>query len=94
MSELPRPMFVARDTYRARRTMDAARLLPLLGMILLLGFLPLLRVKGGGAEVGGSSSGTMLFMFAVWVLLIAVAAWMARPLREIDQADSKPLHKD
>jgi hypothetical protein len=94
MIDPPRPMFVARDTYRARRTMDAARLLPLLGAILLLGFLPLLRVKGRAAEIGGSSSGTMLFMFAVWVLLIAVAAWMARPLRQIDQADSKTQYKD
>lgn len=86
MKEGSRPLFVARDTYRARRTMDAARLLPLLGVILWLGLLPLMR---GNPTNGGSTSGSVLFLFGVWIILIALAAVLARPLSRIEREDAK-----
>lgn len=88
MKETQRPLFVARDTYRARRTMDAARLLPVLGIIFFLGLLPLLRANVLEDDPSGAISRSVLFMFGVWVVLIGLAAVLARPLRKIDQQDS------
>lgn len=77
----PRPTgrraeFVARDTYRRRRMIDAAGLLPLLGAFLFL--LPLLWVGAlGGAP---RTSHVMLYLFAVWALLVLLSALVSRGL--------------
>lgn len=61
-------VFLARRGYRRRRLADASRALPVLGAFLFL--LPAL----GAAE---GASGVLVYLFAVWGLLIALAAAMA-----------------
>ncbi|MEH6835488.1 MULTISPECIES: hypothetical protein [Falsihalocynthiibacter] len=90
MNEPSRPLFVAHATYRARRTMDAARLLPLLGVILLVGVLTLIRSNASDDGISGS----VLFMFGVWVVLIALAALLARPLHRIGRKEYKASKSD
>lgn len=71
MREPQEPLFLARRTYRQRRLMDAARLLPWLGTLLFS--LPLLWSEAATAT-------GLLYIFAVWVVLIAIAAAFARGL--------------
>ncbi len=71
MREPQEPLFLARRTYRQRRLMDAARLLPWLGTLLFC--LPLLWREAATAT-------GLLFIFAVWMVLIALAAVFARGL--------------
>ncbi|WP_380053053.1 hypothetical protein ACFE33_10490 [Falsihalocynthiibacter sp. SS001] len=94
MKEPIRPVFLERSTYRARRTTDAARLLPLTGAFLLLGLLPLVRTRSETGEPLGTSSGTVLFLFGVWVILIALAAYLSGPLGRIDRTDTKPAQEE
>ncbi len=75
------PLFLARAVYRKRRLRDAARLLPILGFWLLL--LPLLW----GQALGNGAGRTVVFVFGVWALLIAVAAGLAPGLAR-PEADS------
>lgn len=67
------PLFVARATYRSRRRMDAARLLPVLGIVLVL--LPLLWSPRDDALRDTAVDG--IYIFAIWALLVGVAAWLA-----------------
>ena len=67
------PEFLARDGYRLRRTMDAARLLPVFGTFLFL--LPVLWA-------GGQSRGGYIYLFAIWIGLIVIAAVLSRRLKE------------
>lgn len=73
------PVFLARAPYRRRRLRDAARLLPVVGVLLLL--LPLLWT--GDARIS-LSAGDVIYFFAVWSVLIAVAAAFAPGLRRGD----------
>lgn len=68
-----RPVFLGRIPYRRRRLRDAARLLPLFGLFGLV--LPLLWSPPGVAL--RQVSGDLVYLFAVWVGLIAVAAAFA-----------------
>jgi hypothetical protein len=77
-----RPLFLAREPYRQRRLRDAARLLPVLGLVLLL--LPLLWAPTG---VVAMTSGDVVYFFAVWILLIGLAAGFAPGLRQGDGED-------
>ena len=70
-----RPLFLGRKGYRARRLRDAARLLPVLGLVLLL--LPMLWAPAVRATVADA-----IYLFVVWVALIAAAAALARRLRQ------------
>lgn len=61
-----------RQTYRRRRLMDIARLLPVLGALLLA--LPLLWPEASthpAARGGVSMSSAIIYIFAVWIGLIA-----------------------
>ena len=69
-------VFLARRSYRRRRMADAARLLPLAGGILFC--VPLLWKV---AEDGARTVGVMIYVFALWVLLVAVSALVSRHLR-------------
>lgn len=80
------PLFVARRTYRRRRLRDAARLLPLFGAFLFL--LPILWEPGASAQRDTAPDG--IYLFAIWGLLIAVAAAMAPGLRAETQDDGAP----
>ena len=68
-----RPVFLGRIPYRRRRLRDAARLLPVFGLFLLV--LPLLWLPPGPAL--RPLSDDLVYLFAVWVGLILVAAAFA-----------------
>ncbi|MCB6177552.1 hypothetical protein LHP98_05335 [Rhodobacter sp. Har01] len=79
-----RPVFLGRIPYRRRRLRDAARLLPLFGLFLLV--LPLLWSPPGSAL--RLLSGDLVYLFAVWLGLIGVAAGFAPGLsRHADDGD-------
>ena len=78
------PLFLARAVYRRRRLRDAARLLPLLGLFLLL--LPLMWGEPSGKGAGQ----TVVYVFAAWGTLIALAAYLAPGLaRPEGEAEAK-----
>ena len=77
------PLFLARAVYRRRRLRDAARLVPLVGAFLLL--LPMLWRQEGGLGAGWD----WLSLFAVWALLIGLAAALAPGLAAAD-SDAEP----
>jgi len=65
-------VFLERRSYRRRRLIDAVRLLPVLGVMLMM--LPLFWPSGpdaSGEPVAMSTA--VIYVFAVWVLLIAAA---------------------
>ncbi len=68
--------FLPRSGYRLRRLHDAARLLPLFGLFLLV--LPVLWTPTDDELRRTASDG--IYLFAVWIGLIAVAALFARKL--------------
>ncbi|SPF81554.1 hypothetical protein [Pseudoprimorskyibacter insulae] len=80
------PLFVERQTYRRRRLMDAARVVPVVG--LFLWSIPLLWSKLPEAAV--PTSRALLFVFGVWVALIAVAFLISLPLRPVDKPEDQP----
>lgn len=70
---LPRePLFLARQNYRRRRLADAARVVPVIGGVLF--FLPLLAADQGR----NGTVGWLVYVFAIWLLLIVLAAVLAR----------------
>ncbi|SLN14319.1 hypothetical protein PSA7680_00314 [Pseudoruegeria aquimaris] len=83
MKEPQKSVFVARETYRQRRTMDAARLLPLFGILALL--LPLFWSETVTAERGTSRG--IVYLFSVWIVLILCAAYLSRRLRSVLRKD-------
>ena len=70
------PVFLERQSYRRRRVIDAARMLPFIGMLLWL--IPLLWREDG--EVAVRSSSAILYLFGVWILLVAGAAVLSAKL--------------
>jgi hypothetical protein len=85
MSRRKGPLFLARRSYRLRRMRDAARLLPLLGGFLV--FLPVLWQPAATSTRDTAADG--VYLFAVWAVLIVVAALMARGLG--DTAEDEPM---
>ena len=89
------PVFLARARYRQRRLRDALRLLPIVGGVLWL--VPLLWPRG--AEGPGNAT-ALLYVFAVWVILIVAGAVLAARLDpEADQGpdagrDVAPAQED
>lgn len=84
MNDPRQPLFLERETYRQRRTTDAARLLPILGFLALC-----LPILWGGAG-GRFTSVGVIYLFGVWVVLIAVAMILARRLRKVDAERGTP----
>ncbi len=72
------PLFLPRVGYRKRRLVDAARLLPVFGGFLLL--LPILWAPGETAA--GDTAPDGMYLFAVWAVLIGVAACLAPGLAD------------
>ncbi len=74
MSGPPKPpIFLQRQNYRQRRVRDAARFLPFVGIILWA--LPLSWANDpDGGPIGSAG---LIYIFAVWVLLIVLAAFLA-----------------
>jgi hypothetical protein len=79
------PLFLARAPYRRRRLRDAARLLPVLGVFLLV--MPLLWVEEAQLSL---NSGDVIYFFAVWLVMIGLAAAFAPGLRRGEEGDEKP----
>lgn len=77
------PLFLKRGSYRKRRLRDGARMLPVLGLFLFL--LPILWAPGETAEADTATDG--LYLFAVWIALVLVAALMAPGLAEDSASD-------
>ena len=74
-------MFLERRSYRRRRLMDALRLLPILG--LMLWTLPVFWPSGPDASATSGPvpmSHAVLYVFAVWIVLIALAFGLWRTL--------------
>lgn len=71
------PIFLQRQNYRQRRVRDAARFLPFVGVVLWA--LPL----SWGHDLAGGQIGSagLIYIFAVWVLLIVLAAFLASRIR-------------
>ena len=65
MSDARNLKFLARGPYRKRRLRDLGRSLPIFGAVLIS--IPLLW------SVGAPNSRAILYLFGVWLLLIAVA---------------------
>jgi len=70
------PQFLARASYRQRRLRDVAAMVPILGGLLLV--VPLLWPRGAGES---QTSSAMIYIFAVWVILIGVALFLSKAIR-------------
>jgi hypothetical protein len=66
-------LFLPRPEYRRRRLVDAARLLPVFGGFLIL--LPILWAPGDGQVRATAWDG--IYLFAIWAVLVGLAAWLA-----------------
>ena len=73
---LRRPLFLEKAHYRRSRAIDAARILPIAGFVLLL--LPILWT--GNERIGITHAA--LFVLGLWALLIVLAFWLGRLLRD------------
>ncbi|MDR0808976.1 MAG: hypothetical protein LBE86_07610 [Gemmobacter sp.] len=82
------PIILARRAYRQRRLRDAVRLLPLAGAFLFL--LPILW----SSPEGNVTATDGIYLFAVWLGLVALAALMARALGAEEELDTPPLSGD
>ena len=67
------PLFLKRQSYRRRRLRDAARMLPIVGIFFFL--LPILWSPGETLRKDTAPDG--VFLFAIWLGLVAVAAALA-----------------
>jgi hypothetical protein len=83
------PVFLARRSYRLRRLRDGARLLPLAGAFLVL--LPIFWAPPEGVRHDTARDG--IYLFAVWLGLIVLAALLSRGLGSGEEDDA-PAGRD
>ena len=76
-------VFLERRSYRKRRMMDALRLLPVLG--LLLWMLPIFWPSAEAATGSVALSVAVTYVFAVWIVLIAIAFALSLVTRQSRQ---------
>lgn len=81
------PLFLARRSYRRRRMMDAVRLLPAFGGAALM--LPLLWRPAESPEPDTAHG--LVYLFVVWVVLIAAALALSRGLAPALLAPEEPV---
>lgn len=77
------PLFLPRPEYLRRRLVDAGRLLPVFGGVLLL--LPVLWRPAETEARDTASDG--LYLFLIWGVLVALAAWLAPGLADAADDD-------
>ena len=84
MKQVSEPkLFVEPRNYRARRMVDGLRILPIVGIFLIA--MPLFW---GVSKTPIQSSDVMLFVFAVWAILIVINCIMTRRIgKERDWLD-------
>lgn len=78
-------VFLERRSYRRRRMRDAARLLPVLGVFAWA--IPLLWSHEAGASP--SVSGALIYVFTVWIVLVAVGAVLSVLTGDGDEAGAE-----
>lgn len=87
----PRPTPAAteaqRRAWRRDRLRDSARLLPFLGVVMIL--IPDLVLSGADAA-NGATQGWLVYLFAVWLLLVGLAGLIARGHSQKADEDSVP----
>ncbi|MFT6452116.1 MAG: hypothetical protein ACJA06_001606 [Halocynthiibacter sp.] len=76
------PLFLERRSYRRRRLIDMARLLPVLACFLWM--IPLLWSSGEGTARTGRA---MLYIFSIWIVVIAISAFLSRRLARTEAED-------
>lgn len=72
-------VFLERRAYHKRRMRDLARAVPIFGVVLW--GIPLLWRQG---EDGAANSNALIYIFAVWIVLIALAVIVSRAVRSED----------
>lgn len=78
MSRAPLPpIFLQRASYRQRRLRDGVKLVPFLGVILWT--IPLAWPTGG--DEGDIGAQSLIYIFGVWVVLIALTAILSSRIR-------------
>lgn len=82
MTQNNAPLFLERRSYRRRRLIDMARLLPVLACFLWM--IPLLWSGGDGTAPTGRA---MLYIFSIWIVLIAISALISRRLARTEAED-------
>jgi hypothetical protein len=90
MPHTNQPLFLARRSYRRRRMMDAVRVLPLFGTVLLM--IPLLWRPAETTEADTAHG--VVYLFAIWALLIVSAFGLARGLAPALLVDEEPVGPD
>lgn len=93
MARRDQPLFVERSGYRQRRVIDSLRLVAIFGTVLWM--VPMIWPSAEDApDKAISTSGALLYVFGVWVLLIALAALLHFRLRrapiQSDDPDGVP----
>ena len=78
-------VFLERRAYHKRRMRDLARALPVFGLVLW--GIPLLWSQGEG---GTANRDAVVYIFAVWILLIALAAIISRAVRSDNPPPEPP----
>jgi len=92
MSRVPkRQIFLQRANYRQRRVRDAAKLLPFAGLMLWLLPLGWSMMRDDNDPIG---SGGLIYIFAVWVILIVLAAVFSNMIRADEQNQSDAVDDD
>lgn len=77
----PQGVFLERRAYHKRRMRDLARAVPIIGAVLIS--IPLLWPQG---DDGVTNSTAVIYVFGVWIVLIALAALISR----VVQSDEPP----
>ncbi len=86
MSAKPSIPFLERQSYRRRRLIDTIRVVPVIGGVLWA--VPLLWLKSeDGGEIG--TSGAIVYLFLVWLLLVLIGGWLARSLKHSDAEETE-----
>ena len=83
----PSLVFLERQAYKRRRMRDLARAVPIIGAVLLS--IPLLWTRGAPGSEGATTSQALVYVFAVWVFLIGLAALISRVVKS-DALKQKP----
>lgn len=97
LDNAPRPtdrpldrLFLRRSGYRQRRLRDALRLLPIAGAVLWT-----IPVFWTGSVSGGVKNGTaLIYIFAIWLLLIVLSFVLSRNVRFADNAPAGDTDHD
>lgn len=85
LTQRPRPLFLARGTYRQRRLRDAVKLLPVVGALLWM--IPLLWPRGADGQL---VSVALLYIFGVWAGLIGLACILSRMVHDDEDQPAGP----